>query len=371
MKKLRLILPLVFLGVIFSGWGYKGHRVINQNTANFFPVRLSFLKPDWTNIVTLYASEADNRKDTDPNESPKHYIDIDNYPEFLQTGHIPTRFDSVVALHGYAFVIDQGILPWATLITFDSLKACFERHDWLKSALFAADLGHYVGDGHMPLHITRNYDGQYTGQNGVHSRYESRMISRYEAMLIYPADSVHYINDVSSFVFSSLYFNYQYVDSIMIADNEARAEAGNNNSDAYYQALWNKTGLFTIDLLRRASGSLADLIYTAWVQAGSPVFYPLSVQVPVDLGKPRLLPNFPNPFIRETTIAFEIRHDNTPVTLMVYDNTGVLKDTLISQILPSGYHKVTWNAGAGAPGVYLCVLTSGNSKTVQKLIRVE
>ncbi|MCK9421814.1 MAG: T9SS type A sorting domain-containing protein [Bacteroidales bacterium] len=368
MKKLLFVIPLIFLCVILSGWGYKGHRIINQNTANAFPSHLSFLKPNWTNILTSYASEADNRKDTDPNESPKHYIDIDNYSEFLQTGQISQSFDTVVAHHGHAFVIDQGILPWATLITFDSLKACFERRDWQKSALFAADLGHYVGDGHNPLHITKNYDGQFTGQNGVHSRYETKMISRYESQLVYPADSAHFITDVSSFVFSYLYFNYQYVDSILIADNDARVIAGNVTSDAYYLALWTKTGPFTVGLLQHASLSLADLIYTAWVSAGSPVFYPLTVSELPDPSKPRLLHNFPNPFTGQTVIAFEVREDNTPVTLMVYDDAGNLKDTLMNQTLNGGYHKITWNAKTETSGIYLCVLKSGTWSTTQKMV---
>lgn len=371
MKKRRIIFPLIILALVFSAWGYKGHRIINQNAVLFFPYSLAFLQPDWANIVILYASEADNRKYTDPNESPKHYIDIDNYPEFLQTGHIPTCFDSVVALHGYAFVLEQGILPWATLITFDSLQACFERHDWLKSALFAADLGHYLGDGHMPLHITRNYDGQFTGQHGVHARYESRMIGRYEALLVYPADSVHFIGDVTGFVFSNLYYNYQYVDSILMADNEARAEAGNTTSDAYYQALWNRTAPFTIDLLKRASGSLADLIFTAWVRAGSPVFYPLSANEPVDLTKPRLLQSYPDPFTTQTTLAFEIRDDHTPVMLLIYDVSGNLVDTLIHETLSAGYHKVTWDATTRAPGVYICALKSEGFQSIQKLVRVK
>ena len=78
------------------------------------------------------------------------------------------------------FVIDQGVLPWATQITYDSLVNCFTRFDWAKAVLFASDLGHYVGDAHNPLHITRNYNGQYSGNYGVHSRYESGMINAFQ-----------------------------------------------------------------------------------------------------------------------------------------------------------------------------------------------
>ena len=167
-----------------------------------------------------------------------------------------------------------------------------------------------------------------------------------------------------------LYDGYGYLDSLLIADSEARTAAGNVTSDAYYQALWTKAGPFTIRLLKNASVSLADLIYTAWIQAGSPVFYPLEVPETVDLSNPRLLHNFPNPFTGQTTIAFEVRHDNTPVTLMVYDNAGNLQDTLLNESLEGGYHEVTWNAGIHAPGVYLYVLKSGNRTSSQKMVLV-
>jgi hypothetical protein len=41
----------------------------------------------------------------------------------------------------------------------------------------AADIGHYVADMHQPLHLTRNYNGQLTGNYGIHARYEGQMIA--------------------------------------------------------------------------------------------------------------------------------------------------------------------------------------------------
>ncbi len=123
-----------------------------------------------------HASDADYRKSSDPSESPKHYIDIDSYQSFIDSGHIIQDYDSIVSVYGLSKVIDIGILPWAIINTTDSLQAAFEKEDYNKAVLIAADLGHYVGDAHMPLHITKNYNGQYTNQYGVHSRYETDMI---------------------------------------------------------------------------------------------------------------------------------------------------------------------------------------------------
>ncbi|HEY9113754.1 MAG TPA: hypothetical protein VIN10_03585, partial [Bacteroidales bacterium] len=157
-----LTLPLVLIS-----WGYQGHHKISEESKQSFHEEMTqFLA--WANVLAEHASDADDRKDIDPNEGPRHYIDIDNYPVFLEKGRIPQTYDSVIDIYGEDFVIEQGILPWATKTTYDSIVSCFMRRDWDKAGLFAADLGHYVADGHMPLHITMNYNGQHTGNTGIH-----------------------------------------------------------------------------------------------------------------------------------------------------------------------------------------------------------
>ncbi len=368
MKKVLFYPTAILACLILSSWGYKGHYRINQNMSTSLPAGMSFLKPDWTLNVTFHCSDADNRKDTDPDESPRHYIDIDNYPDFNQNGYISQYFDTVVQQHGLAWVIDQGILPWATLTTYDSLKAAFQRGDWNKSALFAADLGHYIGDGHMPLHITRNYNGQYSGQTGIHSRYESKMISRYENQLVYNADPAEPINDVRGFIFSYLYNNYFYVDSVLLADQYSYSINSSYTSTAYLDTLWGKTGKFTIDLFSRASSALGSLIYTAWVEAGSPVFFPNAVEEWPDDSQTGIDQVYPNPFSESTTICLKSHLNNVFVTLEMYDSKGVLTDTLWNEVLPAGLTRITWKPSKVNPGIYFSVLKAAGRVTTKKLI---
>ena len=224
---------------------------------------------DWAGLLAAHASDADNRKSTDPTEGPKHYIDIDNYPEFNATGTIPQNFDLLVSLHGYSFVIDQGILPWAILNTVDSLQSAFEINDMNKAMLLSADLGHYIADAHMPLHITKNYNGQYTDQYGVHFRYESDLIGRFQDQIIYGGDSLKYIDNLSDYVFNMIYENYEYVDSVLGADAAATSFAGNYTSTTYYNKFWELSKNFTIELYKKASYKITCVIYTAWINAGA------------------------------------------------------------------------------------------------------
>jgi hypothetical protein len=359
---------LILLCLVLSGWGSKGHRKVSQNFAACLPAEMSFLQPVWTTFVGNHASDADYRKSQDPNESPRHYIDIDNYPVFIQTGRIPHAYDSLAALYDSAYVLEQGILPWATLAAFDSLKSCFQRGDWNKSAIFAADLGHYIADGHMPLHITVNYDGKLTGQSGIHSRYETSMVSRYETQIVYPAVPAEYVSNVSQYVFNYLYYDYQYVDSLLLADTYAKNLAGNTTSDAYYQALWAKTGSFTILLMSNASKALADLIYTAWMQAGSPMMHPNAISEPEVTGQPLLLQVYPNPVTDVAWFPVVIRDLKGDFSLEIYDLNGNLKDTLVRQTTSDEVQRISWETGKVNSGTYICVLKSGSYRATTRFV---
>ena len=72
-------------------------------------------------------------------------------------------------------VISNGTLPWAIDETYRNLVTAFQAKNWTQAVALAGDIGHYVGDLHNPLHDTVNYDGDLTGQSGIHSRFESKM----------------------------------------------------------------------------------------------------------------------------------------------------------------------------------------------------
>ncbi|MBS1517002.1 MAG: hypothetical protein JSS91_02855 [Bacteroidetes bacterium] len=272
MKLKRNILFLLLFTVIFiCGWGSSGHKVISRRATFSFPSPLVFL--NWADSLAAHSSDADARKSSDPNEGPRHFIDIDDYPEFVSTGRIPQDLDSLIAIHGSSFVYAKGILPFSIMATTDSLKKYFQLHDYHKAMLHASDLGHYVADGHQPLHITRNYDGQYTNQSGVHSRYETQMINRDTSYITYNFENAVYVQNINQFVFDFIYDNYKYVDSVLKFDSIAHAVA-QNYSTAYYQKYWQLSGNFTTLLFNNASHFISSLIYTAWVNSN-----PLTLQL--------------------------------------------------------------------------------------------
>jgi len=369
----RIFLPIIFiLAFLFIGWGYVGHSIISYNTILSALPEMEFFNT-WADSLAAHASDADDRRSWDPDEAPKHYIDIDNYPEFIATGAISQNFDSLVAIHGYSFVMDQGILPWAILKTADSLQAAFENNDMHKAILIASDLGHYIGDSHMPLHITRNYNGQYTGQYGVHSRYESNLIGNFQNQIVYEGDSLLYIENLSDFVFNMLYENYQYVDSVLYADSVAEAYAGNHNSSIYYNKFWEIAKNFTIGLFQKASHRLTCIIYTEWINSG--VSYPDYSENNNLISGFTLLQNYPNPFNPSTKIKYAIptvtlrkAQSDISVTLKVYDVLGNEIETLVNEEKTAGSYEVTWFAEKLPSGVYFYQLRVGELTQTKKMI---
>ncbi len=265
-----ILLSCLWLSSQAFSWGSTGHKIINQKAPMHLPADMSVWKAD-SLLFASHASDADNRKISGDTsfwaESERHYIDIDYYPNFHS---LPQSLDSMIMLFGRSTVWNQGTLPWVIQWEVDSLTAQFRRND-TAIVRTMSDLGHYVADAHQPLHCTKNYDGQLTGNNGIHSRYESTMINAYQGSLIIQPDSVQYISSPLNYIFAFIDHSQSYVDSIMHADTYAKSVSGWSGSGsvpaAYTNALWQKVGDFTIDQFQRATVTLASLWYTAWVNS--------------------------------------------------------------------------------------------------------
>ncbi|NVN96141.1 MAG: T9SS type A sorting domain-containing protein [Bacteroidetes bacterium] len=364
-KQITSTLLFIIIAVILISWGATGHRKINFNATYSFNFQMAqFLS--WGSQLQNHASDADTRKDTDPTEVPKHYIDIDNYSEFSTLHRIPQTWDSIISIHGSSFVMDAGILPWATVTAYDTLVKCFQRSDWNKAILIASDMGHYVADGHMPLHITKNYDGQLTGNKGIHSRYESTMISAYNSQIIYSGDTnLNVIDNVNQYVFEYIYNSYKYKDSVLLADTYAKAVAGGDStSSAYKLALWNKTSSYTISLFSKASHKLAELIYTAWIKAGTPS----GINDTKALAVVNFEQNMPNPFTNSTNFHFYLNKNSQRIVFQIRDITGKTVAVLVDDKLNVGEHNIKWTPVNLPKGIYFAIIQSGDSTLSKKIL---
>ncbi len=363
--KIIKIIGLVFLSVLISSWGYVGHRKISYNISSSFNDEMSQFD-DWVQFLTDHSSDADYRKNDDPDEGPKHYIDIDNYSVFVSTGRIPQTLDSCITEYGSTFVDNNGYLPWATLDAYDTLVQCFIRKDWEKAKLVAADIGHYVGDGHMPLHITKNYNGQLSGNDGVHSRYESNMVNTYQDQIIYGGSPAEKLEDVRDYIFSYIYHNYSNVQTIIDADDEAKIVSGGSYNTLYYETLWKLTGDMTIELFSEASHAIANLLYTAWSEAGKPDLDSNVSAFTMEANVFEDIVVFPNPCRNSVRLRFEL-NTREHIYIKVMSAEGRLISILSDEKMDAGKHEVIWRSEGVVPGTYFILVWIGDEMQLRRV----
>jgi hypothetical protein len=366
MKNLTIAIRVLFLlatVIMLSSWGDTGHSMIS------FRINLSFNQEmsrfnDWVFYLSDHASDADKRKRDDPSEGPKHYIDIDNYSGFVENGTIPHALEDCISEYGAGFVEENGFLPWATLAMYDSVVHCMRREDWGNAKKYAADLGHYVADGHMPMHLTRNYDGQFTGNKGIHARYEIDMIARYHDKIVYEGTPASSIDDPLAYIFDYIYRNYKYMDSILVADDYASEMGNGTTSEQYYMALWERTEHLTRTLFSNASHAIAVLLYSAWNEAGRPGEDVAGVPLPAPGNTLYGLRISPNPVETSATISY-FNQTGSQLTATVFDASGRSAVMLDGFSAAPGHHTREWFPGHLPGGNYYLVLQSANRRVCE------
>jgi hypothetical protein len=344
------------------GWGSTVHQIINRNAVIHLPPGMATLAAQQSYLAS-HASDADSRKSADTAEAPKHYLDIDWYPDF---SHLPPSLPSLISTYGWTIVKDNGILPWATLWAVDSLTVQAKRGDWTKAYQTAADIGHYVGDVFQPLHCTQNYDGAMSGNNGIHSRYESSMISTYKSALVVSKRDLQQVTDPYQYIFTYILRSQMLVDSILHADTRAKLASGGSYSATYYASLWASTDTMTIQLVQDATVVLASLWQYSWQQAG--LLTPTSVETPSLVPEAMtLMANYPNPFNSTTTIPFRVRQTGH-VTMTIHSLLGQEIGVVYDDVAEGGQViRVRFNAERLATGMYLARIRTDAGTAVRKV----
>jgi hypothetical protein len=272
-KKLLLSALIILLPFsVMLGWGAEGHKLISNKAMTLLPEDMnSFMK--WQDYVTIHSVDPDLRKNSDKSEGPKHFIDIDFYPEFLNGKMIQDKSE-LDAEYGDSTVTKMGLLPWATLDTYNKLVSALKDKDRDKAMIYLADLGHYVADGHQPMHAIMNYNGQMSGQKGIHYRYESIMVDSNLAQINndFQAESPIYISHPLDFIFKYIADANSVADVLFNADNFAYKNAKSREDSEYYRLLWFKTKYVTETQIENAATDFASLFYSAWMDAGEPAF---------------------------------------------------------------------------------------------------
>ncbi len=291
-KKSFLILIILIIALqtrgysseIMKPWGFFAHKKINAMAIYTLPIEMiTFYKRHQKEIEDLSVLP-DQRRYIMDNEASRHYIDLDRY----QIADIRyTSWAEIIKNMHQDSLVKHGIVPWHIPILYQELKYAFVRLDTIKIIKLSAEMGHYIGDLHVPLHTTSNYDGQKTGQTGLHAFWESRIPELLNEALEEWVGPATFVSNVPKSAWDWTLESHTEVK--ILIDKEAKLNATFKQSKKYtfekkgnvlqknYSVEYSKKYHQVLDhqienRFQSAYKHVGDIWYSAWIEAGQPFF---------------------------------------------------------------------------------------------------
>jgi hypothetical protein len=266
-----LLLPVSSLPL--RAWGTLGHRMAATASLKDLPPEVTAWFRGQEATVGDHASDPDHWKFRDPLGNPRHFLDSEPYGGADQ---VPLAEDAARAQLGPDLFLKNGQVPWTILDRVQRLSQAFSAGDRALVALEASWLCHYVADLSVPLHTTSNYNGDDTGQHGVHKHWETGLLERISAQegWVPEVRLAALGQDPQRAPHAWLVDSFALVPGVLADDLTAR-QGGTKGvlpefDHAYWQAFLRLQGGHVKEQLTLAAQRTAQMILFAWTQAGSP-----------------------------------------------------------------------------------------------------
>ena len=223
-------------------------------------------------------------------QAPEHFIDMEAADALGPLPHKRLDFEAKVFAAGLR-PETIGLQPWETDEVWERLKAAMRQYRFLVAAgqgtkpganvdtkpveaailFYAGWLGHYVGDGSQPLHVTASYNGWvgpnpngYTTGRQIHHLFEGPFVAanihapEVQARMT-PVKLIE--GDMFDAYVAYLRHTATYVEKVYQLE-----KAG-----GFIGAGTPESRDFTAARLADGANMLRDMIYTAWIDSGQPV----------------------------------------------------------------------------------------------------
>jgi hypothetical protein len=190
----------------------------------------------------------------------------------------------------------HGILPYHLQTMQRQLTDAFSKKDKKRILKLSAELGHYIADAHVPLHTTSNYDGQLTGQSGIHAFWESRLPELFaDARYDFYVGRAAYIDKPREFFWKIIFDSNKLAANVLQIGKKVNEKFPNDKKYCletlndvatqkpcfdYSEAFHNELGGMVEVRMQRAILALGSAWYSAWVDAGQPDLSKLSDSAP-------------------------------------------------------------------------------------------
>ena len=281
---MKATLKVILCAVVLVGpaWGFFSHQKINRLAVFTLPPEMISFYKENIDFITEASTHPDERRYAIADEAPHHYIDIEEYGDSAWT-YLPKYWRDAVEKFGEDSLKKHGIVPWHIVRMFNQLKQAFMLGDPDRILRYSAELGHYVGDAHVPLHTTRNYNGQLTGQRGIHAFWESRLPELFFDQYDFFVGNASFLVDPQEAAWNAVRTSNELVDSVLNLEKILSSDQpgkfnyetkGKQTIRVYsfsFSRMYHQRLSGMVERRFRASIKMtADLWYTAWVEGGQP-----------------------------------------------------------------------------------------------------
>jgi hypothetical protein len=285
MKKITFLLFALSFTHHSYCWGFYAHEKINYLSVFLLPPEMIGFYKKHIDYIREHATDPDKRRYAIPEEGPRHFIDINRYGTYPFSA-LPRIYDSAIALYSMDTIQAHGIVPWWILMMKARLTKAFKEKNTHKILQLSAEIGHYIGDAHVPLHACSNHNGQYTNQHGIHGFWESRI----PELLTEPefdlwTGKADYIPDPLNFIWQRVMESAVAADTVLKfeqalsarfpSDKKFAFEARNGIISRQYASAYTRAYNAMLEgmverRMRQSIYATASFWYTAWVDAGQP-----------------------------------------------------------------------------------------------------
>lgn len=267
-----------------AAWGFAGHKRINRIAIFTLPPEMFGFYKEHIEYLTEHAVDPDKRRYAVKGEAECHYIDIDHYGADAFE-HVPRSWFKAVEKYSEDTLHAYGIVPWHIQVMKLKLQRAFEARNVDLILKYSADLGHYIADAHVPLHTTENYNGQLTGQRGIHGLWESRLVEINMEDYDYFVGKSRYLDKPLDHTWEAVMQSHYALDSVFRFEKELTAAFPSDKKYAYEQRGNAMMQTYSYEFsqayhrhmagmverrLRQAIITVGSFWYTAWVDAGQP-----------------------------------------------------------------------------------------------------
>ncbi len=264
-------------------WGFFGHQQINRlSVFTLPPEMIGFYKKN-IDYITEAAVNPDKRRYAVVDEAPRHYIDLDHYGD-SSLFTMPRYWNDAVQQFGEDTLKAYGIVPWHIQRMFLRLRDAFMLKDPQQILKVSAELGHYVADAHVPLHTTENYNGQLTGQEGIHGFWESRLPELFSHDYDFFVGKAEYIHNTQLEAWRAVESAHIALDSVLSLEKDISHRFGEKRfafetkgkttvrtfSKEYAKAYHHALHGMVERQMRLCVQRIGSFWFTAWVDAGQP-----------------------------------------------------------------------------------------------------